>query len=180
MNIQEKNIYKNKVKGCLGGGSLPWGIGLVILGTAVAISLITEDGDWGAAVLALVMMVLPGALLTRKAYKAMKESNLENKIFAYIKAKKRITIIELSQKINVSEEIVTDQVIKMIAKGMIDGHINDTNEIVLNETERTLAEETEEQEITVVKCNACGATNKVKVGSPTECEYCGTILNAMK
>lgn len=180
MNKQQKNVYKNKVKGYVGGGSLPWGIGLIVLGTGVAVSLIAEDGDFGAALCALIMMVLPGALLTRKAYRAMKESTLQEKIYGYLKAKKKMTILELAQKANIGEDVVTDQVVKMIANGMIDGFINEANEIVLNGEERVLNEEVEERELTVVKCNACGATNKVKVGTPTECEYCGTMLNAMK
>lgn len=180
MNNQQKNVYKNKVKGYVGGGSLPWGIGLIVLGTGAAVSLIADDGDFGAALCALIMMVLPGALLTRKAYKAIKESTLQEKIYGYIKAKKKMSIIELAQKANISEQVVGDQVVKMIANGMIDGFINDMNEIVLNEAAKVFNEEVEEQELTVVKCNACGATNRVKVGTPTECEYCGTMLNAMK
>ena len=94
----------------------------------------------------------------------------------YIRARKKIKIDTLCNKLNVDYDTATNTLADMINKGMINGYLED-NELILNGSNIDNEEKTtEKKETKIVKCKECGAKNTIVVGEKNECEYCGSLL----
>lgn len=160
------------------------GIILLILFVLFAFSSI-GDADYMDLFIGLsVIFLLPGSLLFIFGLKRRKKLKIYEQYLDYINFKNKISITTLCNKLGTTSDVITKTLREMISQGIIDGYINESDYFILKDTS-TVYSSTENRydskdEIVVVKCQECGATNKVIVGKSTECEYCGTILTASK
>ena len=127
----------------------------------------------------LILAIVGAVIFTRKAIKLSKEYKYLKKYIEYIVAKRNISIEELAKSLGEPVEVVTKNVLKIINLKMIDGYINEFNEIVLNSYAQTNNMNNPREKVSTVKCKNCGATNKFIVGRENRCEYCDSILNKM-
>ena len=73
---------------------------------------------------------------------------------------------------------------KIISYKMLDGYINEENEVVLIDNYsntpsyigNVTTNATPQRQVLTVKCRNCGATNKFITGKENRCEYCDSLL----
>lgn len=129
-----------------------------------------------------------GIWLLRKRSKLKKTINLYKKYMDMVSNQHIRNIDNISSAVGLTYDTVAKDLQEMINIGYLqDAYINQgTREIILNRQERVVyvrvpaagvAEQAEPQTKTV-RCQGCGANNVVVVGKVSECEYCGTPINA--
>lgn len=159
-----------------------WILAIVCYFLILAFFSILSDSTGSELITDLILLILAivGAVIfTRKAIKLSKEYKYLKKYIEYIVAKRNISIEELAKSLGEPVEVVTKNVLKIINLKMIDGYINEFNEIVLNSYAQTNNMNNPREKVSTVKCKNCGATNKFIVGRENRCEYCDSILNKM-
>lgn len=173
--MDKMNSYNTKVS-IISTIKLISGGFLALFGMA-GLSAATDAADIAMGIVAFLIFLLPGIALCYSGIKAILQKKSQNIIYGYIKAKNKVSIDEISQRTAIRKDKATNIIIKMIGKDLVDGYINNNNELVLNRYEKIRKEETKNIKMESVKCTGCGAINKVVVGTTKECEYCGMILS---
>ncbi len=152
---------------------------LLFIGFAGVIAF-TESHDSSDLLLALLMFILPGGICGFFWYQRRNKIKGYNQYLAYIRARKKVKIDTLCNKLNVDYDTAVNALTDMINKGMIKGYLEDDELIIkyTNNDANNLMEEriTERKETKIVKCKECGAKNNIIVGEKNECEYCGSLL----
>ena len=161
------------------------GIILLFFSIAIVLTSLGEDTFNDTLIGSIAVLFIPGILLTIFGFKRQKKMKVYEKYLDYISLKNTISITELCGKIGTTSDIVLKTLREMISKGLIDAYINESEYLVLKDSSVDYNYSgnnyyPSKEEIVVVKCKECGAKNKIAIGKPKECEYCGTILNATK
>lgn len=151
---------------------------LMVLG---GVSVIVENGKIEPADVFVFILFLIGSIASaNKAIKAGKDYKYYKTYVKYIGIKNKISIEELAEKTINSIEKVEEDISKMVSYKMIDGYINEENELILlknNHSINMVGESVKvKPEISSVECKNCGATNQFIENKENRCEFCGSIL----
>jgi Zn finger protein HypA/HybF involved in hydrogenase expression len=167
-------------------GALPVvGCILIVIGAVGAIGTIanSSDGAAGAIIMGLAMVV-GGILLLQKSSKMKKTAAKYKKYIDIIVNQNVRSIDNIAASIGLSYDVAAKDLQDMINIGYLkDAYVNQGNrEIVFKQNEpAAYLQATEGQanaQKIAVRCPGCGANNVVVVGRVSECEYCGTPINA--
>lgn len=156
---------------------LIWGgFGILYLGLSI-----TEKTFVSEYLLAGVFVfVIPGAICFYFGNKRNKKMKIYDKYMLYISSRRKVKLDGLCNNVGVDYETGLKMVEEMIAKGFINGYLDD-DELIIKKGESLINDIIEEpvqnKETKVVKCKECGAKNTIIVGQSKECEYCGSLLH---
>lgn len=153
---------------------------VLILFGIVGISEYYSKNDSSDLILAIFIFIIPGLICGYFALKRTKKLKIYNKYSSYINIRKKVSIDEMCNNLNMPYDTTINILTEMINKKVIDAYIAD-DKIILNgvyDTNENLTTNptTKKEETKIVKCPECGAKNTVTVGKTKECEYCGTLL----
>jgi len=158
---------------------------LIVIGAVGFLGAEGEDKVVGI-VIALVM-VMGGILLLRKASKTKKTAIKYKKYIDIVVNQNVKSIDNVASAVGLPYDVVVKELQNMINIGYLkDSYIHQGNrEIILKQqqsaevayTQTADAGQTAPQTI-AARCPGCGANNVVAVGRVSECEYCGTPINA--
>lgn len=159
-----------------------WGLAIcsyVIIGSGLIAGSEQTGAELRSTIVMLLIFVIIAIACTIPAVKNSKKYKYYKKYVDYIRAKKNVTIEDLAEEMKESPDTVTKNITKIIGYKMIDGYINDENEIILTQDNNTNLYNNiqEERQILTIKCKNCGATNKFVTGKENRCEYCDSILS---
>lgn len=154
--------------------------GMGFIGT---VSDVSADGA-GGTIIGIAMFV-GGVLVLRKASKTKKTAARYKKYIDLAMNQNVRGIDNIAASVVLPYDIVVKDLQDMINIGYLeDAYIDQGNcEIVLKRvgpvsyTQAPTNERADTPKI-AVRCSGCGANNVVAVGSVSECEYCGTPINA--
>lgn len=156
--------------------------GFYIIGAVGAVLTTQEPPETYAlsAVLAFSFLVI-GIILTVIVVKRRKEYKHYKKYLDYITAKRKISVEELAKMMQEGPEEVMRNVSAMIQIKLIDGYINEHNEIVLRayeiiENDNKRKKAMQNMQSIPIRCEACGAMNVYINGEENRCEYCNSYL----
>ena len=142
----------------------------------IGMSAFMQSHDSTDLFLALFMFIIPGAICGSFGLKRKNKIKGYAKYLDYIRARKKIKLDTLCNKLNVDYDTATNVLTDMINKGMINGYLED-DELIIKGVNNVVEERpTERKETKIVKCKECGAKNTIIVGEKKECEYCGSLL----
>lgn len=158
--------------------------GLGFLGMLLDTSGDTE-GVLGGAIIVIAMMV-GGILLLRKASKTKKTAIRYKKYIDIVVNQDVRSLDNISSAVGLPYDVVAKDLQDMINIGYLkDAYINQGNrEITLKQhesviyTQVSVVGQVAAVQTKAVRCTGCGANNVVTVGKVSECEYCGTPINA--
>lgn len=156
--------------------------GCYIIGIVGAVLTAQQPPETYALSATLACIFLGGGVaLNIVVVKRIKEYKHYKKYLDYITAKRKISVEELAKMMQKRTEDVIKDVSAMIQIKMVDGYINEYNEIVLKSyemIENNIKKQKEIQNMKTVpvKCDSCGAINKYIEGQVNRCEYCNSYL----
>lgn len=159
---------------------------LVAIGAAggMSFAIAPEEGMEGPMLLAFIFVV--GGVLTLRKASQIKRTSAKYRKYINLAVNEDVSDIDdIAASIGLSYEAAAKDLQNMIDKGYLkDGYIyQSSREFVFrrNDSEEYDEEPTNgraaSQKI-AVRCSGCGANNVVAVGGVSECEYCGTPINA--
>ena len=167
------------------GGISAAGWILTVLGVSSFLgSLFNPEADPSGVGIGL-MMIAGGVVILKKASNT-KRTAIKYKKYIDLTVNQNVrSIDDIASSTGVSYDIAVKDLQNMIDLGYLrDASIHqDTREIILYQyvpvlyAQESTNVQTSAQEI-AVKCPGCGANNVVVVGKVSECEYCGTPMNA--
>ena len=122
-----------------------------------------------------------GVALNIVVVKRIKEYKHYKKYLDYITAKRKISVEELAKLVIERPEEVMRNVSSMIQNRLIDGYINEHNEIILRsyemiENNKRRQKAIQNMQSVPINCEACGAMNVYINGEENRCEYCNSYL----
>ena len=137
-----------------------------------------------ASISALTFFCIASIGFTIPAIKFHKKYKYYKNYADYIKLRRRVSIDEIAKKMGETTEKVTQNIAKIISYKMLDGYINEENEVVLIDNYsntpsyigNVTTNATPQRQVLTVKCRNCGATNKFITGKENRCEYCDSLL----
>lgn len=142
----------------------------------------------GAFLIIMVFIPLAGGIvLLRKASKEKKQAVKFKKYIDIVVNQNVRSIDNVSSAVGLSYDVVAKDLQDMIDIGYLkDAYIHQGNrEIILKQHEPVPASYEQTAVVgqaalqtTAIRCPGCGANNIIAVGSVSECEYCGTPINA--
>jgi len=163
--------------------NLFWGLAILfyLIVCVGLIAITNETGEELKTSITMIIFFLAGGIgFTIPALKITRKYKYYKNYVDYIVARRKVSIEELAQKLGETIETVTQNVSKIIQYKMIEGYINEENEIVLfssgNIETPIINTMPEKKQILIVKCKNCGASNKFIVGKDNRCEYCDSLL----
>ncbi len=159
--------------------------------TLMFIVFVSDPSSFTPAGTFLVIMVfIPlagGILLLRKGSKTKKQAVRYKKYIDIVVNQNVKSIDHVASAVSLSYDVVAKDLQNMINIGYLkDAYIHQGNrEIILKQhepapvayTQTAVVEQFAPQTI-ATRCSGCGANNVVAVGRASECEYCGTVINA--
>lgn len=161
-------------------------ISIVFAGLAFVVTLV--EGIDSDAVIVIIFFTIAGVALILLARKIKKSAEKFRKYISIIVNRGETSISNIAAAIPTSYEIVQKDLQKMIDRGYFTGaYINEmSKEIILPEKQEgsniidksIQANPNSTPETVVVKCNGCGANNKIVKGSVNECQYCGSPISS--
>jgi hypothetical protein len=157
---------------------------LVIFGVLALFGALMEPSDLDSTGMFLVVgFIAGGALLLLKTSKIKKTAVKYKKYIDLIINLDNRSIDNIASATGLSYDVILIDLQRMIDDGYLkDAFLHQSNrEIVFKKHEHVAETQTSkyEQEMTQsVRCPGCGANSVVKVGRVTECEYCGTPIQA--
>jgi len=164
---------------------------LIVIGGLGFIGMLSDtsgdsEGVAGGIVIVLAMVV-GGILLLRKASKTKKTAARYKKYIDIVINQNVRSIDNIASAVGLSYNVATKDLQDMVNNGYLkDAYIHQGNrEIILKQYEpapvayaQTAVVEQSAPQTTVTRCPGCGANNVVAVNRVSECEYCGTPINA--
>lgn len=152
--------------------------GMAILVETIYYYVLTKAID-KSLIGAFIFFSVIGLILILVA-KRRRKNGRKYRMYINIIANQHITSIDnIAAAINTEYNTVLMDIQKMIDMGYFRGsHIDKENrKIVMPETHQIYDTTPNEPTTRIMKCNNCGANNKIKVGAAAECEYCGSPLS---
>lgn len=155
-------------------------IGCYFMGfTCLSITFEDLNKDLGINIFLDILFFGGAIAATVYAIKNFMRNNCYKKYVEKIGARKKVSIDELAQQMGVTTEVVVANVSKAIKCKMLNGYINEKEEIIINSgnmQDSASVYREEKEEIVTVQCKNCGANNKFVVGKENRCEFCDSIL----
>ena len=147
------------------------------------ISVTAESGNEELAVhIFLIILFLVGSILTTiYAIKLIKNYYCYKKYTEIIGVRAKVSIDELARQTGDTMETIRKNVTGAIQAKMIDGYMDDDDNVILklgNEYSNieTIRKVETKSELLTVQCKKCGATNPYLTGKENRCEFCNSIL----
>ncbi|MDR1978051.1 MAG: hypothetical protein LBQ42_04890 [Synergistaceae bacterium] len=144
----------------------------------------TPRDNGGAAIVALGMFV-GGILLLRKVSKTKKTATKYKKYIDIVVNQNVRSIDYVASSVGLPYDVVINDLQDMINIGYLkDAYIHQGNrKIAFKQPEPAVYTQTATigqapAQTVATRCPGCGANNVVSVGRVSECEYCGTPINA--
>lgn len=160
---------------------------LVVIGALTSLGTDPSSGE-AADIVILVLalaMTVGGVLVLIKASRTKRTAARYKKYIDLAVNQNVRGIDNIAASVGLSYDAVVKDLQDMINIGYLkDAYIDQGNrEIVLEQAEpvsytQASTSDRADTQKTAVRCPGCGANNVVAVGSVSECEYCGTPLNA--
>lgn len=130
-----------------------------------------EKIDGGGIAIFSLAFVIPGSLLL---YFGIKNSHFEDNVISaasIAKSARRITLIDLSEKMNCSIPVANKALTIALSKGLVSGNFDRT-------TDEFFTEEGNREKIEIRFCPACGAPlDKIYLrGETIKCNNCGVVI----
>lgn len=124
------------------------------------------------------IFLVGGIAATIPARKETKKYKYYKEYADYMKAKRNLTVDELAQKMGRNIETVTEDVAKVFEYKMMNGYIDEDNQIITIRKDENQSNYIthEKKQVVTLKCKNCGASNKFVVGKENRCEYCDSLL----
>ncbi len=156
--------------------------GCYIIGIVGAVLTAQQPPETHALSATLACIFLGGGVaLNIVVVKRIKEYKHYKMYLDYITAKRKISVEELAKLVIERPEEVMRNVSSMIQNRLIDGYINEHNEIILRsyemiENNKRRQKAIQNMQSVPIKCEACGAMNVYINGEENRCEYCNSYL----
>ena len=165
---------KDNIQKLLGGLLLALGVFVLFLGAAMFFDTSAEESQNATGkVLAIFSfaILLPGGLLM---YYGIKNAKFEENVIAaasIVKSARRITLVDLAQKLDCSVVLASNALNKAISLGLVSGNFD-------RSTDEFFTEEGDVQRLQIKFCSACGAPldKAYMQGETIQCKSCGAIL----
>ncbi|MEM7183455.1 MAG: hypothetical protein AAF518_21280 [Spirochaetota bacterium] len=165
---------KDNVQKLVGGVLLALGVLVLFLGTAMFFDTSAEESQNASGKAIAIFsfaILLPGGLLM---YYGIKNARFEENVIAaasIVKSARRITLIDLAQKLNCSVVTASNVLSKAISLGLVNGNFD-------RSTDEFFTEEGDVQRLQIKFCSACGAPldKTYMQGETIKCQSCGAIL----
>jgi hypothetical protein len=159
---------------------------LIVIGGMVLIGLLSDtSGDSGGGVIVALAMIVGGILLLRKSSKTQQIAAKYKKYIDIVVNQNVRSIDHVASAVGLPYDVVINDLQDMINIGYLkDAYIYQGNrEIALKQPEPAIYTQTATArqapaQTVAIRCPGCGANNVVSVGRVSECEYCGTPINA--
>jgi len=156
-----------------------------ILSAIGGLIILSAANQTPGAVVMGVLMLVGGILLLVKASKTKKTAVKYKKYIDIVVNQNVKSIDNIASAVGLPYDVVAKDLQNMINIGYLkDAYIHQGNrEIILKQyepaayTQTPVAVQASSQTI-AIRCPGCGANNVVSVGRVSECEYCGTPINA--
>lgn len=172
--LDQQNLNSGKTSKKVGIGFIIfYGLSLITyLG-----SIFTSEG-FTTIILATVIFLLPGIYLFVLGQSLTSRNDLYREYIRMIDEVGVNSIRNIASSLNKTTAEVKGDLQNMINLRFLSNHfIDDENQLIINKNVlRTNAENNVVIEKIDVKCNSCGATNKIIKGVATECQYCHSLL----
>lgn len=139
--------------------------------------------DAGSIIFVLICLAIAAVLIVN-GIKIKKTIKRFKKYISIISVENQTSLENIASICSQSIDFVTNDLQKMINKKYFTNAYIDksTNEFVLQKknhiTENNVMKKDDAVELMVVTCKSCGASNSVPKGMVTECEFCGTAIQA--
>jgi len=186
-----------------GGSGIIKFIGVVLVAFGVIFLFTLASGDASIATTGIVLAAIfavPGFYLIKKSNQVKNSGTKNRKYIDYIVNNQIHDIHELARRMNVSQEVVIEDVNGMINRGMLGGARLNLKEGVIQfprpkpreeqprpvtpstphrdqrPMHREPVQEFKQFEPQTIRCTSCSANNFVE-SLPATCEYCGTSLH---
>lgn len=147
--------------------------------TCLSITFEDLSKDLGVNIFVDILFFGGAIAVTVYAFKNLMKYKCYKKYIEKIGARKKVSIDELAQQIGDTTEEVIANVSNAIKYKMLNGYINEKEEIIIkssNMQDNVNIYKEEKEEIVTVQCKNCGANNKFVVGKENRCEFCNSIL----
>lgn len=153
---------------------------------SVTVTYISEGQELGSILIGVFMSILT-FLVTRNGFRGSRLISQYKKYFAILAVNGERSLERLASISHVPADKFQKQIEQMIKRGYFgSAYINyDTMSLVLADDElpqeaNRIRQVQNTQRYRTVVCQACGATNKVAEGMIGECEFCGSLLEAVE
>lgn len=159
---------------------------LIVFGGLGFIGIISDTSSGSSGAITSLAMIIGGVLLLRKVSKTKKTAIKYKKYIDIVVNQNVRSIDNISSAVGLSYDVVAKDLQDMINIGYLkDAYINQGNrEITLKQhesviyTQVSVVGQVAAVQTKAVRCTGCGANNVATVGKVSECEYCGTPINA--
>jgi len=158
---------------------------LIVFGGLGFLGAISDETTEGSVIVVLILFIVGGVLLLRKAKQIKKTAAKYKKYIDLVVNQNVRSIDNIASTVGLSYDMVLKELQDMIDIGYLkDAYINmDSRTIEFKQFGQqafTPASNPGQAsgQTTTVRCSGCGANNVVVVGMVTECEYCGNPISA--
>ncbi len=157
-----------------------------VFGVLGSIGILSNIGDSTAGGMVLALATVVGGVLVLIKTSKIKKTGVKYKKYIDLAVNQNVRGIDnIAASVGLSYDAVAKDLQDMINIGYLkDAYIDQGNrEIVLEQaepisyTQASTSDRADTQKV-AVRCPGCGANNVVAVGGVSECEYCGTPINA--
>jgi predicted transcriptional regulator len=155
-----------------GGAISKIGWALLIVGALVFLASFSSN-EIGAPIMGALFIV--GGIVCLQKAQTVKTTSKKYRLYISIIVNEGITRIDdIAKSAGVSFNEAEKTIQEMLDKGYFHGHINQAaKELILAEAHR---DNPENLHFIVVRCDNCGADNKVPEGRVAKCEYCRSLI----
>jgi hypothetical protein len=159
---------------------------LIVIGAVGSIGIISDpSNDAAGGIIIGLAMIVGGVLVLRKASKTKKTAAKYKKYIDIVVNQNTRSIDNIAATAGLSYDVAVKDLQDMINIGYLkDAYVNKgSREIILKQNEPEAYTQASTNDLAntqkiAVRCPGCGANNIVVVGRVSECEYCGTPINA--
>jgi|GEM_PF-429463 hypothetical protein len=152
-------------------------IGKILLAIGALLAAMTNfrmDGFFGY--IPAVIFIGGGITLIYRAHKMRVDAHKYRKYISIVVNEGETSLSGIAQIVGLSPEATKKDLNTMFEKGFFQGHIN-VKEDRLVLTHHGINGDKSSSLIVVVRCDNCGADNKMISGSAHKCEYCRSLIN---
>jgi hypothetical protein len=167
-----RKLHKDKAA-TFNSGKPTAALGWILLVIGALGFLVSLSADGNPSVWLMTVVFLAGGLiLLHEGHKVQKNGRKYRLYISIVVNEGETKIGDIAAAAGVDEKIAERDLQEMLDKGYFNGHINHKNqELVLASTH-----DLENVQFEVVRCDNCGADNKIIKGRPRKCAYCRSLI----
>jgi hypothetical protein len=163
---------KDKLLKFVGYALLFMGIMLMVVGIAMHLEKDSKHSDQGSSIaMGSTAFSIPGAIMIFLGIKARKEFDMTAAITSLVKSYRRITLLDIAQKLGINVSDAGKLLTRALSEGMVRGNFDRT-------TDEFFTDEAKSQTLDYKFCPGCGAPLEKVIleGETARCDSCGKMI----